>query len=717
MFDFEKVHLTFSLPSIYFFIALLLLGAYAVYVYRYTVPQIPAPKKVGLVSLRILGLLLLLFVLFEPILTLSKKNILEPLNLVFVDNSRSMKIDDGTNRRQTADNFVKGLESNNLTGNTKLYAFGSSVSPVSFDSLKKLNYNEDGTDFAKIFALINKNEEENIASISIISDGVITEGTNPLYIAEKEGVPVFTVGVGDTSKRNDVSIKNVLYNQLIYAETPTSIIASILNKGFAGKNISVSLFSNNNLIENKKIKLSADGIQNVDFTYTPKTGGEKKLTVAVSKTEGEFTEANNKKVFYINVLSNKIKVLVLAGAPSSDLAFIKNSLEADENLSVKSMTVISQNKILEKDVNPNWVDSAGVFFLIGFPSAGTPENLLNRTVKRIYENGIPYFLSLSDGIDFSKLKVLQKELGFTAGQIMPGYLEVQPDISADQSKNPLLQNNSPSPLEAWNNLPPVLQPKTEFTPKPESEILARIKVNNVPINKPLIITSRLGSHKSITVLAKNIWRWKLQTATKNSDLFDRFIRSSVKWLNTKEDKKQVDINTSKKVYAAGEQVEFDAQVYDAAFNPVSDAQVKIQVSSNNEKYNVILSSLGNGLYEGSITLKKAGDYSFSGSAVRDGKKIGEDKGRFNIGEVDIEMVNPGMNYEFLRLLAGRTGGKFYNASNYKQLFSRLEQITKSSAKEKISVSEISLWSNEWLMALVILIFALEWFIRKRSGML
>jgi len=71
-------------------------------------------------------------------------------------------------------------------------------------------------------------------------------------------------------------------------------------------------------------------------------------------------------------------------------------------------------------------------------------------------------------------------------------------------------------------------------------------MNNIPSKTPLIVSRKLGNKRSIAVLAKDIWKWKLQTATKNLDLFDRFINSSVKWLNTSEDQKQVNIKTSKK---------------------------------------------------------------------------------------------------------------------------------------------------------------------------
>ncbi len=105
MFNFEKISLTLSFNPIFFIAALILLGAYAVYVYRYTVPVVNKSKKILLVSLRTFALIILLFAIFEPIVTLAKKVILEPVNLFFVDNSRSIQIKDGTHREETTEAF------------------------------------------------------------------------------------------------------------------------------------------------------------------------------------------------------------------------------------------------------------------------------------------------------------------------------------------------------------------------------------------------------------------------------------------------------------------------------------------------------------------------------------------------------------------------------------------------------------------------------------
>jgi len=712
MFGYEKIDLSFSFNSIFFFIGLIILAAYSIYVYRFTLPPVSKFKKILLTVLRALSLIILLFIFFEPVLTLTKKNILTPLNLFFIDNSKSITIKDGTDRNNSVNNIVNKIQSSSLNGDIEFYSFGAEVNQISKDSLEQFTFNETSSDFANIFSMVNQSES-NIASITIVSDGVITQGLTPIYSAEKIGIPVFTVGIGDSSKKNDVEIKNVINNEFIYAETPTTILATILSKGFAGTTTQVSLYENSQLIENKNIALDRSGVNSISFDYTPKQSGEKKLSLKINNLEGESNTLNNQKVFYINVLSNKINILLIAGSPSSDLTFIKNSLSADNNLKVNTLTQISAGNFLEQNPSVE-LDSADIIYLIGFPTSITSDDFLTRLVNKLENKNTPFFLLLTSDVELKKLNSLSYLLPISVSMIDKNYLQVQPDIQISEIDNPIIQNNQGND---WNNLPPINQPIVSLDVKPESKIISKVKINNQPRNNPLIVSRNFGSKRAVVLIGKDIWKWKLQTANKNLSLFDGFILSTTRWLNAPDDQKKVKIKTSKKIYSSGELVEFTAQVYDESFNPVSEAEVKVNINAQNSKDELILNSIGAGLYEGSVSLSTNGDYYFSGNASLNGKMLGNDNGTFNIGDIDIEMIDSRINYEFLSLLSNQTKGIFYSPGDINSLIVKLNELNLSASKEKLTTSEIRLWSDEWLLVIVILLFAFEWFLRKRSGML
>ena len=715
MFGYEEINLSLAYPGVYLFLALLLIAAYSYYVYRYTIPQIDKYKKILLTSLRVLALLILCLILFEPILNLSRKLILEPNNLIFIDNSRSIKIDDGTERASTIKQILNDFSGSASAGNLSFYEFGNSVRSISVDSLDYVNFSDGATDIQEIFNY-TKNSDKNIASVTLISDGVITSGANPYYDAVNIGIPVFTIGIGDTTQRKDVELKKVLHNDFIYTETPTNIIATISNNRFAGETVKATFYEDNKFISQQNLVLSNAGIQNISFDYIPQNSDEKKLSIELSSLKDEFTTANNKQVFYVNVLSNKIKVIILASTPSTDLSFIKNALARDENIEVYSIVQISGDKFLDK-LNYQKLDSADVLFLIGFPSDQTPEELLSRVFSKIKDSKTPYFVTLSSGISLNRLSKLGNDLPFTFSQGLAGFREVQPFILPEQSSNPILQYSDKNPPDIWNNLPPVLQPGSIFSARIESKTLAQINVNNSIVKSPLILSNNFSGKRSIAVLAKDIWKWKLQLAPKGLDVFDNFIVNSLRWLRASEEQKLVKIKTSKKIFSQGERIEFFGEVLDESLNPVSDAEIKINITSGTSKYEVNMQNVGSGLYEGSIVINETGDFKFSAQAETNGRVLGKDNGSFNIGEIDIEMINPVMNYSLLNLIANDTGGEFYSPNNYMPLLDKLKNLKVNSSKERIVTSEISLWSDTWMLLIAIFLFSMEWFIRKRNGML
>ena len=100
MFGIDNLKITLTFNPFLFFLAVILFIAFTVFIYRYTVPQISRTKKILLIIARTLSLALLLLAIFEPTLTIINKNILRPITLFFIDNSKSIAVDDGFDKEQ-----------------------------------------------------------------------------------------------------------------------------------------------------------------------------------------------------------------------------------------------------------------------------------------------------------------------------------------------------------------------------------------------------------------------------------------------------------------------------------------------------------------------------------------------------------------------------------------------------------------------------------------
>ena len=223
--------------------------------------------------------------------------------------------------------------------------------------------------------------------------------------------------------------------------------------------------------------------------------------------------------------------------------------------------------------------------------------------------------------DYSKLKILQEHLPFVFVSSRRQEFSAIPDINIDALSSPLLRvTGTDEDIKLWNNLPPLFKTETFFRVKPESEVVATIKVNNVALKDPLILTRDFQGKKTVAVLGYGLYRWKLLNSASRDitqqDLFETLINNSFKWLSVYEKNKQVNIRTTKKHYTQSEKIEFIGEVYDAAFVPLENATAVVDIGTGENKRQILLTSIGNGRYYGSVEGLSQGEYNLLLSKFR-----------------------------------------------------------------------------------------------------
>ncbi|QQS37063.1 MAG: VWA domain-containing protein [Ignavibacteriales bacterium] len=200
MFGYDELKVALSFSPVYLVAAVIVFIIFTFFSYKYTVPSVSNPFRIFLVAIRSLSFIIIIMVVFEPVLTLAKKSILTPHTLIFLDNSFSIHSKEDSIRKIQYSDVINSLEGLNQENEYSFFTFGDSVKTLQPDSLNRLQLDENRTNFSEIFSSINESER-NISSVVILSDGVITDGSNPVFAAEKIGIPVFTIGVGDTSQK------------------------------------------------------------------------------------------------------------------------------------------------------------------------------------------------------------------------------------------------------------------------------------------------------------------------------------------------------------------------------------------------------------------------------------------------------------------------------------------------------------------------------------
>lgn len=715
MFNIELINFSLSLNSLYLILGSLIFLGYAYYSYRITIPIVSAGIRRLLLSLRAFALIIILLLIFEPILSLTIKETLKPSILVFFDNTKSITKSDKTDKKEIMFNFINTLQNTPIKSYLQAYSFGENVKKLDHLHYNELTFEDSPTNFENIFTL--KMEDKNPAAIVIVSDGAITEGSEPFSKAVKINAPIRTLGVGDLKVFSDVELRSVVNNDFVYINSSSIITASITNSGFENKSITASLYENNKLIEKKSMILSSTGTQTLVFNYFASIPGEHKFSLKLDILPGESNYLNNSKTFYIRVIDDRVNIALVSGAPSPDYSFIKNSLMKSETVRIFEIVQLSKDRFLNSPNIKNAIDSADIFFLIGFPTEHSSLSLVHSIFDKIKNRNTPFFIVLSPDFYYSNISSFEESLPFAFSNLTAGIEEVQPNINPAESKNPLLQMGSINLTEEWNNLPPVKRMRGNYELKQGAHAISGIKIKNIAINSPLIIASKQGNKRSVAITAFDIWRWKFYSAERENELFNIFILNCIKWLNAREDIKLLTIRTSQKVYSLGQKIRFYAQALSETYAPIENGEVKIKITSGEKELSTSLTSIGGGLYEGEISIIHSGEYYYSGESIADGKSIAGASGKFFIENAEVELLNYNLNVDFLAQLAAHTNGGGYYENDFEKLLVDIENDLNNKSSERLRSLEYNLFYETPFLIFLTLVFSLEWFIRKRTGML
>lgn len=703
-------------------------ATFAIWSYRQTIPEISLRRKIIQISLRTIAMSLLIFALFEPVLTMVRAIVEKPQIAILLDNSISAGLADARVNRQkdfeqalTATDFKSIGEDRYFI--TQFDGEAREIVPFAFDSMK---FDGKATDISlAIKHAARLADERNVQAALLITDGAYNTGSNPLHAVSELGKPVYIVGIGDSTEPRDIAVQSILANDVAYIDNPVPVSVNIKTSGYSDGEVKVNLYDNNEFVSEQTFRIASVGEEaNLVFQYNPKKEGVRKITATVSSLEGEITAKNNQLSEFIKVMKNKRFVAVFAGAPSADVSFLINSLSSQKGIEIKKYIQKKDSEFFENPPTQSELKDAEVIIFVGFPITTSSQSSLD-LVKNELERGKPIFFIASQQVDYNKLKVIQDYLPFVTISSRPAEFLALADLKADALSSPLLRvTGTEKDLDSWKELPPLYRTETFMKVKPESDVVAGVKVNNVPLKEPLIVTRSFQNSKSVALLGYGIYRWKLlgyaadvaKERNETPDLLDIFLNNAYRWLSVVSDNKYVRIKTSKKNYNSSETIEIFGQVYDKAYNPIDNATVSVKVSGGGQERDLILTSLGNGRYQGQIAGLMEGDYYFGGDAINESGKLGSDNGRFTVGEVALEYLNFRMNAQLLRALAEQTGGKFYTSQNAANFMIDLKNKATFKDKSVSSRSDISLWNLSWLLGTAIVAFAIEWFMRKRAGL-
>ncbi len=715
---------TIALPWWLAVLTLSIAIALSVWAYGRPLPMLSPRQRLLLGILRGLALSLLVFALWQPAVSLVTSRSTEPRVAVLLDNSASMRLRDPAGPREAAYRRTLQQLQSLLTSPTAVLArFDATVQPLEQWHPDSLPLNGPATDIARALRWVaSEAQHSHIQAVLLLSDGVVTAGEIPIPDAEALGKPIVTVLIGDTTPVRDLAVQSLLVNEQIPLGSQTPVIASISATAVGDQSVRVELWEDARRIAEQSVSVRADQPSyTVQFTYQPVHEGIHRLRVRVVPLPDEVSKRNNESAAFVEVVRIRRRVLIFAGSPSPDFAFLRRELQRNPLLELSTFVHKDATSFYEGTLSPSLVQQADAIVLVDFPLRSTPDAVM-RMIAEHAARGRPLIWIAGPQTDRAKLQLLEPLLPVTVN-VAGAPREHEATLTLTPSAEPygLFRLPAGSP-ESWHQLPPVFAFSELARPKPTAEVLATASWGSV--QSPLVVAQRSPS-PSIAVLGYGLYRWKLmgyaaeqaRGRTPAVDHYAVFVANIAQWLAQTERDQLVRIRTTKRFYATGEPVEFWASVVDPTGSPVEEALVRIRLATHDGSRELTLQPAGAGMYRGTLAGLPTGDYAFSGEALLNGKRLGSDRGRFSVGDVGLEERSLRADVELLRTLAQRTGGRLFPADSAEQAWEFIQHLPNFRPVVATTRRDLALWHSPWLLVLALGCFAGEWVLRRRWGLL
>ena len=355
---------------------------WAFFIYRNTNPVVSKGLRNLLLILRIVTLILIILLIFEPVFGVKLIWRKKPTIGVVIDTSASMSLTDISGERPSQVNSLLQNESlSSLKANAHIAYFTFDLDARHFNPEKdSLKFDGQGTNIAKgLYDATEQIGNANCAGILLVTDGIVNEGERLYRIGQQVKVPVFPIVIGSSEESKDLVLRSVSTNDITYINSEVPIEVRIINKGFSDRKITVHVERNGTILDSKIIQLEENQLEaNVQLNIIPEDEGLFKYDVIIPALEDELTYENNMYPFYMRVLKSKLNVLLIAGRPSVEYRFLKKTLEGDQNIQLHAFVQKINSEFYGENIDNlnELLKDTDCMIWLEFPTEGTNSSLL-----------------------------------------------------------------------------------------------------------------------------------------------------------------------------------------------------------------------------------------------------------------------------------------------------------------------------------------------------
>ncbi|WP_264521443.1 hypothetical protein [Flavobacterium sp. N1994] len=665
-------------------VSILIAAGVSFYHYFY---KVKSKSKVNLflAFLRFFSVFGLLLLLINPVISRKTiETIKTPLPIV-IDNSSSIK---DLKADKSALEVFEQLKNNAALADKfdlQSYQFDADFLPSDTINFKGKQTSIDVV--AKNLKNIYKNQH---FPTVLISDGNQTSGEDYVFGFNPDN-KVYPLVVGDTTTYFDLKVAQLNVNKYAFHKNKFPVEVFLNYSGKKSINASFKITQGNTVLNEQTLAFSpTKKSATINVLLPADRVGLQILKASITSKESEKNTYNNVKNFAVEVIDQKTEVALVSSFPHPDLGAIKRSIESNAQ---RKVTILKPNEIKSlSDYN----------ILILYQPNGTFKSIFDQN-----ENAkINTWIITGNDTDFNFLNQNQKTFAFKMTGQKEDYL-----ASFDSQFNLFALDNI-----GFEQFPPIENSFGAITSSGNVNTLLTSTIRNIATNQPLLSFSENRGIRSAFLFGENIWKWRAESYVNNKSFtdFDIFLDKTIQYLASNNARKSLVVN-HERFYNSGEGIEITAQYFNKNYE--LDEKARLTISATNSKtkqvknYDLLRATNS---FQANLDGLSAGNYSFM---VKELNSNSSYSSSFEVLDFDIEkqFVNPDWNK--LNQLATQTHGKAFLPNQVDTLVKELLADDSYKAIQKTTIKKSPLIDWIWLLVLISLSLATEWFVRKYNGLL
>ena len=722
--------------------------------YRQTPGPATSRLKTVLILLRSTALILLLFCLLQPIVTISSPRPRESYVGLLIDNSASMtigEVEQSLSRGEKAKNILYGENGliEQLQKNFTLRVFGFDRTTRPLGDPGDLSFSGGKTDTAKAMQHVAEAMQGlPFEALVVVTDGIDNSNEDPLHVASiinAGQTPVHIIGIGTNSAAKDIEITQVSTSGSIMEGGIFEVHVTVQSQGYTGQEADLLIEVGEDIVSSKKIKLGPDNmLQPYTFHLTPIQQGALVYTAGIPLQKDEIIRDNNRLPFIVDNPAKEVEILYIEGHPRNEYKFIRRAAETDTAVRLKTYLMTGPQKFLRQGIDSTMELASGypaneeeLFKFDAVIFGDLTRNLFTDEQLALTRDFVSRrgggFLMLGGSTAFDQgfigtpiedllpvslvnEKYLPPELrgGVVKGNHPTGQT-FAPRLTTEGSMILRLDTEDEVNRKLWLEMPQLQGINVTGRPKPGATVLAvhpTLAFQGEPL--PVLAYQRYGRGRTMSLKTATTWRWQMLKPHEDTS-HERFWRQVLRWL-TASAPPPVEILLEHNKISTGDEVKAKVRIYDEVYEPVSDATVWLKLTDPDGRVEDI---------QMQADITQTGDYHAAFSAVKPGihqLEVSSSGGRSKDGYASLSFLTAdhlhemrgaaAMNRELMEKIALVGGGNYYQPEKVDLLVKDL----KNNQQVHTVAFKLDIWNIPFVFFSMLFFFALEWLLRRRAGL-